>query len=645
MIVRKNLWQAMVFVLVVAMLVSAVPAMPILAQTNPIVSTSVRGELNEQFAKHYLELRVTDPSRSVRIVMDFNPQDRQQLDTSAGFYVFDEAGFQGVINGGRPEVLNLATGAQQTTTGVKQKVAIIADPVGSFTVVPFNDSTVPMDYTLTVENAVLVDGSGEQVTDALAAPQATAESDEDEEAETTTTTAATPTTTTATTTTTTTTTVATATPTPAATVLEVTTRVVRVNELEGELNERFAKHYFELETEDITRDVVIDMTYNPQDQQAVDNGLNFYVLTADQFRQWTSTNADNTSVGTLLSGTPKTKRATIAQPLRNYTVVVSNDSDVPADYTLTVQNAVLIDESGQSTTAQELGATGVTTTTVTTTSTTATGTTTSTATATPAAPVADAITPPTTYTVVRGDTMGTIARRAYGNVQLYQQLCAYNNIANCDRIEIGDEIEIPRQSELGGAASTTAATTAAATPTATATPAATTAAAATPATTTAVTTTTPTTATTTTGPANADASGDLVATTGSLSVLDTLGLLLDLLELEPDQANNVKALLQGGTYTFFAPTDTAFTSLDEATLEGLIANPEQLAAVLKGHIVAGNLLAEDLTNGQSLQTLAGTTLPVTVSGGVVTVGGATVSQADVVATNGVIHVIDSVLVQ
>lgn len=233
--------------------------------------------------------------------------------------------------------------------------------------------------------------------------------------------------------------------------------------------------------------------------------------------------------------------------------------------------------------------------------------------------------------------MGTIARRAYGNLQLFQQLCAYNNIADCNRIEVGDQIQIPLQSQLGGTATTT---TAAAAPTPT--PAAAAAAA-----TTVVTTTTPatTTATTTTTPANAGASGNLVATTGSLSVLDTLGLLLDLLELEQDQTNNVKAILQGGTYTFFAPTDTAFTSLDEATLESLIANPAQLAAVLKAHIVPGQLRAADLSSGSSLQTLAGTSLPVTVSGNVVTVGGARVSQADVLATNGVIHIIDSVLVQ
>ncbi|MBX3000985.1 MAG: fasciclin domain-containing protein [Caldilineaceae bacterium] len=630
MTLRNKLWQTMALIMVVAMLVSALPAMPVAAQATPIVSSSVRGELSEQFAKHYLELRVTNPSAQVRITMEVNPQDRQELDSRASFYVFDETGFSRLVNSGDTNN-NLAVGALQTVGGVKQRVAVIANPVGGFTVVPFNDSNVPMDYTLTVENGVFVDGSGEQVTNALAAPQTVAQP---VAAEATPTPAAATTTTVAATAAVTPTTVAAP---AAATVVQVVSRVVRVAELEGELNERFAKHYFELETEDISRPVVLQMTYNPQDQQAVDNGLNFYVLTEDQFRAWTNTSQPNTAVGSMLSGTPKTKQATIQQPLRNYTVVVGNDSDIAADYTLTVQNAILIDESGQSTTAQALGATGVTTTTVVPGTTTAvTDTTTTAAATTTAAPAADAITPPTTYTVVRGDTMGTIARRAYGNIQLFQQLCAFNNIADCNRIEIGDQIQIPLQSQLGGTATTTTAAAAAPTP----------APAAAPAATTVVTTTAPaTTTTTTTTPANAGASGNLVATTGSLSVLDTLGLLLDLLELEQDQSNNVKAILQGGTYTFFAPTDTAFTSLDEATLESLIANPTQLANVLKAHIVPGQLRAANLTNGQSLQTLAGTSLPVTVSGNVVSVGNARVSQADVLATNGVIHIIDSVLVQ
>jgi uncharacterized surface protein with fasciclin (FAS1) repeats len=72
-------------------------------------------------------------------------------------------------------------------------------------------------------------------------------------------------------------------------------------------------------------------------------------------------------------------------------------------------------------------------------------------------------------------------------------------------------------------------------------------------------------------------------------------------------------------------------------------NREQLEAILTYHVVAGRLTAEDVVGTSSVVTLQGQSLPVVVTNGVVTVGGATVVQTDVTASNGVIHVIDSVL--
>ncbi|MEZ4834053.1 MAG: hypothetical protein R2873_19075 [Caldilineaceae bacterium] len=115
------------------------------------------------------------------------------------------------------------------------------------------------------------------------------------------------------------------------------------------------------------------MTYDPQDSQALDNGFNFYIFTDDQFRNLANLN-NNTAAGELQSGTPKTKRATISDPFRTYTVVVANDSSVPAAYKLMVDNAILVDGSGQSITAQEMSATAVTTGTTTTTETSAAAT-------------------------------------------------------------------------------------------------------------------------------------------------------------------------------------------------------------------------------------------------------------------------------
>ncbi|MEZ4834051.1 MAG: hypothetical protein R2873_19065 [Caldilineaceae bacterium] len=83
--IGKKLWQMLAFVMVVAMLVGSLPAAIASARSEAIVSSTVNGRLDEQYAKHYLELRVTDQTKAVRLVMDYNPQDRQELDNGAGF--------------------------------------------------------------------------------------------------------------------------------------------------------------------------------------------------------------------------------------------------------------------------------------------------------------------------------------------------------------------------------------------------------------------------------------------------------------------------------------------------------------------------------------------------------------------------------
>lgn len=646
MAIKQKVWRAISFVLMVALVFTAVPVLTANAQ-EAVTATRVRGELNEQFAKHYLEIRANNPREKMNIVMEFNPNDNQNVRQFSGFIVLDENQVNQLNNTAprSPSLRTTARDANETVSGVVRKVANFDG--GTYTLVVFNDSTVPMDYTLSGENIIFIDESGEQVTDPSAPIVADEETDEDADEDAAEAAPAATTTTPVATATVTATATATATP---ATVAVTSTVVVptkfTASDLEGELTEQFGKHYFDLEVQDIKTPVEVEMTYDPQDAQELENKLNFYVLDDGQFRALVNGSATNLSLNNTLVGellppsvrSVKTKYGRISQPFNHYVVIVSNDSKLPATYQLSVKNALLVDESAQSITAQELVSTEVVTTTVT----TASADTTSAAPAatTAAAPAAstgsNAITPPTTYTVQSGDTMGTISRRAYGTSQLYAQLCAHNNITNCNRIEVGDTINIPVRSELPSTVTTA--------PAATPTPAA--AAATTPAAATPEPTAAPAAAATTEAPAattNTAASGNLVTTASSFNVLDTLGLLLDLLELEPDQNNNVKAVLNSGTYTFFAPTDTAFTSLNEAQLEQLIANPAQLAGVLKFHVVPGTFTAADLASGTNLDTLSGTSLPVSVANGVVSVGGAQVVQADIPATNGVIHIIDSVL--
>jgi len=110
------------------------------------------------------------------------------------------------------------------------------------------------------------------------------------------------------------------------------------------------------------------------------------------------------------------------------------------------------------------------------------------------------------------------------------------------------------------------------------------------------------------------------------------------------EAAGLTATLKGdGPFTVFAPTDAAFAALPEGTLESLLADKEALTEVLTYHVVAGKVTAADVAGMSPLESLQGSSLTVTTDGGVA-IEGAGVVQADVMADNGVIHVIDTVLV-
>ena len=111
-----------------------------------------------------------------------------------------------------------------------------------------------------------------------------------------------------------------------------------------------------------------------------------------------------------------------------------------------------------------------------------------------------------------------------------------------------------------------------------------------------------------------------------------------------EAAGLAETLMGEGPYTVFAPTDEAFAALPEGTLDDLLlpGNQEQLAAILTYHVVPGEVMSGDLTDGMEADTVEGDALTIMTEGGV-TVEGATVTQPDIQASNGVIHVIDSVL--
>lgn len=133
----------------------------------------------------------------------------------------------------------------------------------------------------------------------------------------------------------------------------------------------------------------------------------------------------------------------------------------------------------------------------------------------------------------------------------------------------------------------------------------------------------------------ADAPKDIVDTAVAAGSFNTLAKLLT-------DAGLVETLKGAGPFTVFAPTDEAFAKVPADTLAALAADKAMLTKVLTYHVVAGKVMAADIKPGD-VPTVAGPNVTLSVADGKVMVNGATVTTADVVASNGVIHVIDQVL--
>jgi len=108
-------------------------------------------------------------------------------------------------------------------------------------------------------------------------------------------------------------------------------------------------------------------------------------------------------------------------------------------------------------------------------------------------------------------------------------------------------------------------------------------------------------------------------------------------------ADLVETLSGPGPFTVFAPTDDAFAKLPEGTVESLLKNKDKLKAVLTYHVVAGKVMASDVVNLESATTVNGQKITIKVKYGTVMVDNAKVVKTDIECTNGVIHVIDTVI--
>lgn len=135
--------------------------------------------------------------------------------------------------------------------------------------------------------------------------------------------------------------------------------------------------------------------------------------------------------------------------------------------------------------------------------------------------------------------------------------------------------------------------------------------------------------------ANQATHSDIVDTAIAAEEFDTL--------VQAVQAAGLVETLKGeGPFTVFAPTDEAFAKLPAGTLESLLADKDKLVEILTYHVVPGRVMAADVVNLSSAKTVQGQSVSISTSNGV-QIDGANVVQTDIQASNGVIHVIDTVI--
>lgn len=129
---------------------------------------------------------------------------------------------------------------------------------------------------------------------------------------------------------------------------------------------------------------------------------------------------------------------------------------------------------------------------------------------------------------------------------------------------------------------------------------------------------------------------DIVDTAVDAGSFNTLAAALQAADL-------ISTLKSAGPFTVFAPTDEAFAKIPKADLDALLKDKKALTAVLTYHVVPGRVLAADVVKLREAKTVEGSSVKIAVTGGKVMVNNANVTATDIAASNGVIHVIDTVI--
>ncbi len=356
---------ATVALILVVLLISA--SVFVSAQTTVLRSTSVTGELAEQYSQNWLGITPDQPNASLRFTLTFYPSDNSEVVNNFGFWVMDDSNVNAVVkSAGRFANNNVAAGERTNRDPLGQLSAqVTASGLSGYTVVVYNNGTIPVEYTLTLENGMIVDDAG-QVKDAsgmgtsLMAEGATTETAE-------------------------------------GTVAATTAPVAVATDIDMDAAKAAATTYTVVAGDTLGK--IANATY----------GNVSYYKGICSFNELTNCN--------LLE---------VGQELLLPEVAVL---DSLAGVTATPAAAAVAVTTTATTTETVVAETAAVTETV----------------AVAETAVATTLTPGegVTYTVVSGDTLATIALAAYGDLNLYADLCAFNTIANCDVIEVGDVINLP----------------------------------------------------------------------------------------------------------------------------------------------------------------------------------------------------------
>ncbi len=710
---KSNVWRIMMSLMAAVLVLSSFAGAVSAAALDAPVAQELRAQEVKgtipggQSAEIWLGLETVTSGENITVMSTWDRID--PTSNGVGFYILTDENTTDVLNGTDPRLANLATGSALAPDSPENEVgAIVRATSDFFTLIVYNNSTSDANFTLTAENAFITDGSG-QVEDAAMSDDETMDEDmadadaEDAESDT-----ATPAdeaepaaddtaaddTATADTATEDTANEETAADDATAedidateaaetdevdaadsTSVVVTPGVIEAQELEGELPTQGDKHFLGLEPSDRDGTMNLVMTFDPRDSSELSTRIGFWVLDQNAFNRYLNP-SENVVLSEVAVAAGSGNQPDLADNERSatltasgfgpYTVVPYNDSNVPAEYTLRVDGGLLRDDSGQTETAK-MAVSG---------SATMTGTVDADAIvveedATPAEGDDEAATteptregePGGTYTVQSGDTLSLIARDIYGSVGLWEDLCSFNNLSDCNILEVGDTIQLPTEDQLGTGATAPAAAAETTAPATEATDAAAdeaedeeTAPAADVDATDTVTATESVTDT-----ADVDATSSVTDTTEAETEADTEAAtpdvdLLTLLEAQGGMTILVDALEAAslddtlmrdpGPFTIFAPTDAAF----EATLpnyEDLFANPAgTLTQLLLYHVVSDSeLMSSDITDGTQATT-AHQGLPVQfeVTDDGLKVQDSLITTADLEASNGVIHIIDKVMI-